>query len=102
MASLSLIALIGIGAIGLVVAIFNSLASAVKAERQRAALAAEHAKQKKLEDRRRTEQAIKIVGEKAPELAALRQAVTVLRDYVASANAYRPKFITHPSDISFR
>src|SRR5262249_19019298 len=50
----------------------------------------------------RTEEAIKIVGERAPELAAVRQAITVLRDYAASANAYRPKFITHASDISFR
>jgi hypothetical protein len=102
MTSLSLIALIAIGGIWLVIWIFD----AAEKQRSRAALAAEQAKQqreqKKLEDRRRTEEAIRIVGENAPELAAIRQSVTVLRDYVASANAYRPKFITRPSDVSFR
>jgi hypothetical protein len=46
------------------------------------------------ENKRRREEAIRIVRENAPELAALRKAVTDLRDFVAHANAYRPTFIT--------
>jgi restriction system protein len=49
---------------------------------------------------RRREEAIRIVQESAPELAGLRNAVAVLRHFVARANAYRPKF-TPPSDLSF-
>jgi Restriction endonuclease len=52
-------------------------------------------------DKRQREEAIRIVRENAPELAALRKAVTLLRDFVAQANAYRPTFI-RPSDLSFR
>jgi restriction system protein len=56
---------------------------------------------RKLENKRQREQrrekAIRMVRETAPELAALRNAVTVLRDFVARANAYRPKF-TLPRD----
>src|SRR5262249_32568416 len=57
--------------------------------------------QQKLEDKRRAEEAIRIVAEKAPELAALRQAISMLSDYAASAGAYRPKFI-RPSALKFR
>jgi hypothetical protein len=46
------------------------------------------------EDKRRREEAIRIVRETAPELAAFRKAVTDLRNFVARANAFRPKFIT--------
>jgi hypothetical protein len=46
------------------------------------------------ENKRRREEAIRIVRETAPELAAFRKAITDLRDFVAHANAYRPKFIT--------
>jgi hypothetical protein len=62
------------------------------AQRRRASLATERA--------RRREEAIRIVQESAPELAGLRNAVAVLRHFVARANAYRPKF-TRPSDLSF-
>jgi Restriction endonuclease len=94
MSALALIALIAIGAIGLVVWIVDEAEKARRrAEQQR--------EQKKLEDKRRKEEAIGFVRENAPELAALRKAVTVLRDFVADANAYRPKFI-RPSDMSFR
>ena len=102
MSTLVLIVVIGIG---LVIWIFDSLASAAKSERRRVAWTAEQAKQqreqKKLEDKRRREEAIGIVRENAPELAALRKAVIALRDFVADANAYRPKFY-RPSDMSFR
>ena len=53
------------------------------------------------ENKRRREEAIRIVRETAPELAAFRKAITDLRDFVVHANAYRPKF-TGPSDMSFR
>jgi hypothetical protein len=46
------------------------------------------------ENKRRIEEAIRTVRETAPELAAFRKAITDLRDFVAHANAYRPKFIT--------
>jgi hypothetical protein len=97
-----LIVVIGIG---LLIWIFDSSASAAKSERRRVAWTAEQAKQqreqKKLEDKRRKEEAIRIVRETAPELAALRNAVTALRDFAADADAYRPTFI-RPSDLSFR
>src|SRR6516162_5339450 len=102
MSTLVLIVVIGIG---LVIWIFDSLASAAKSERRRVAWTAEQAKQqreqKKLEDKRRREEAIGIVRENAPELAALRKAVTDLRDFVAHANAYWRKF-ARPPDMSFR
>jgi hypothetical protein len=87
MSTLLLIAVIAIGAIALVVWIFEQAETGRRrAEQQR--------EQKKLEDKRRREEAIRIVRETAPELAALRKALTVLRDFAAQANAYRPKFIT--------
>jgi hypothetical protein len=91
MSSLLLIAVI-VGAIGLVAWASDSRASK-RAKQQR--------EQKKLEDKRRREEAIRIVRESAPELAALRKAATVLRDFVAHANAYRPKFITRFALMSF-
>jgi hypothetical protein len=93
MSSLLLIVVIAIGAIGLV-----GFASAAERERRRADLERE---QKKLEDKQRREEAIRIVRESAPELAALRKAVTDLRDFVVHANAFRPKFI-RPSYMTFR
>src|SRR5262249_52059340 len=106
MSSLLLIAVIAFGAIGLVGWLVGSIIDAAETGRRQAEQQRRQAKKKrkkkKLENRRRKEEAIKIVGERAPELAAVRQAITVLRDYAASANAYRPKFITHASDISFR
>jgi hypothetical protein len=74
--------------------------AAVRANQQKLE-AKRQREQKKLEADRRTAEAIRIVRENAPELAALRNAVTVLRDFVANANAYRPKF-TLPSDTKFR
>jgi Restriction endonuclease len=59
------------------------------------------ANQQKLEAKRQRDEAIRIVRETAPELAALRNAIAVLRDFVARANPYRPKF-TLPSDTKFR
>jgi restriction system protein len=93
MSTLLLIVVIAIGAIGLV-----AFAAAAERERRRADLERE---QKKLEDKQRKEEAIRIVRESAPELAAHRKAIDVLRDFVAHANAFRPKFIS-PSDMSFR
>jgi hypothetical protein len=46
------------------------------------------------ENKRRREEAIRIVRETAPELAAFRKGTTDLRDFVVHANAYRPTFIT--------
>jgi hypothetical protein len=86
MSSLLLIVVIAIGAIGLV-----GFASAAERERRRAE---QQREQRKLEDKQRTEEAIRIVRETAPELAAFRKAVTDLRNFVARANAFRPKFIT--------
>jgi ribosomal protein S3 len=62
----TLIALIAIGAIGLVVWIMDTLASAAKS-------AAVHTNQQKLEHTRRTKEAIRSVRENAPELATLRE-----------------------------
>jgi type VI protein secretion system component VasK len=65
-----------------------------------AGAAAELKKQKKLEAKRRTEEATRIVRESAPELSTLRKAVTVLRDFVADATRYRPSF-SSPFDVLF-
>jgi restriction system protein len=46
-------------------------------------------------------QRIAALRETAPELAALRKPVTVLRDFVFRAHAYRPKFI-RPANLNFR
>jgi uncharacterized transporter YbjL len=81
MSTFALIVLIAIVGIGLVVWIIDTAnRQKLEAERQR--------EQKKLEDKRRTEEAIRIGRETAPELAAIRKAVTDLRDFVAQANAY--------------
>jgi restriction system protein len=102
MATLSVIALIVIGGIWFVVWIIDAAnRQRLEAKRERLEFKRQR-EQDKLEDRRRTEEAIRIVGEKAPELAALREALSVLRNYVATANAYRPEFITRHSDLSFR
>jgi Restriction endonuclease len=93
MSSLLLIVVIAIGAIGLV-----GFASAAERERRRAE---QQREQRKLEDKQRTEEAIRIVRETAPELAAHRKAIDVLRDFVAHANAFRPKFITPLALMSF-
>jgi hypothetical protein len=94
MSSFALFALIAIFSIGLVVWIFEQAETGRRrAEQQRA--------QKKLEDERRREEAIRIVRETAPELAAPRKAVTDLRNFVARANAFRPKFITPLALMSF-
>jgi hypothetical protein len=76
----ALFAIIAIFSIGLVLRVVGQLRT--------------WARRRAEEDKRRTEEAIRIVRENAPELAALRKAVTDLRDFVAHANAYRPKFIT--------
>jgi Restriction endonuclease len=76
----ALFAIIAIFSIGLVLRVVGEL-------RTRARRRAE-------EDKRRREEAIRIVRETAPELAAFRKAVTDLRNFVARANAFRPKFIT--------
>src|SRR5262245_23366874 len=55
-----------------------------------AGAAAELKEQKQLEAKRRIAEATRIVWESAPELSTLRKAVTILRDYVADANRYRP------------
>jgi hypothetical protein len=99
LALIALIAIVGVWVIGMILGLVGSIIDSanqhkLEAERQR--------KQKELEDKRRTEEAIRIVRENAPELAALRKAVTLFRDFVANANAYRPKFIVRPSDIKFR
>jgi Restriction endonuclease len=87
MTTLVLIALIALAGIAFVAWIIDTAhRQKLEADRQR--------EQKKLEAKRRTEEAIRIVQENAPELAALRKAVTDLRDFVAQANAYRPSFIT--------
>jgi hypothetical protein len=88
---------LAIGVIGLVVWILDSLASAAKRANQQRLEDKRQREQTKLVDKRRTEEAIRIVGESTPELAALRNAVAVLRDFVARANGYRPKF-TLPRD----
>jgi hypothetical protein len=91
MSSLLLVVVIAIGAIALAGWLFEQ----AEEERRRAALAREQAKQQREEAiKQQREEAIRIVRENAPELAALRKAVTVLREFVAQANAYRPKFIT--------
>jgi len=101
MTTLALIALIAIAGIALVGWIIDSAnQQKLEAERERVE-AKRQREQKKLEDKRRTEEAIRIVSKNAPELAALRKAVTILRDFVADANAYRPKFI-RPSYMTFR
>jgi len=94
MSSLALIAVIAFVTIGLVVWIVDAANSAAERAEQERLEAKQQREQKKLEDKRRKEEAIRIVSESAPELAALRKAITVLRDFVADANAYRPKFIT--------
>ena len=99
MSTLLLIVVIAIGTIGLVSLAAKS-AGAEQAKQQREQ-AKQQREQKKLEDKRRREEAIRIVRESAPELAALRKAVTDLRDFVAHANAFRPKFI-RPSYMTFR
>jgi hypothetical protein len=76
----ALFALITIFSIGLVL-------SVVGVVRHWAKLRAE-------ENTRRREEAIRIVRETAPELAAFSKGITDLRDFVAQANAYRPEFIT--------
>jgi hypothetical protein len=90
MATLALIALIAIAGIGLVLGLVGQIIDTayqqkLEAKRQR--------EQKKLEYKQRSDEAIKIVRESAPKLAALRKPVTLLRDFVAHANRYRPKFI---------
>jgi hypothetical protein len=101
MSTLALIALIAIGGIALVGWIIDSAKQQkFEAERQRVE-AKRQREQKKLEDRWRTEEAITLVRDNAPELAALREPVTVLRNFVAQANAYRPTFV-RPSNLSFR
>jgi restriction system protein len=94
MSDLLLTAVIAFGVIGLV---FWLIDAADRGRRQ----AKQQREQKKLEDKRRREEVIRTVRETAPELAALRKAVTVLHDFVAHANAYRPKFI-RPDELSFR
>jgi hypothetical protein len=47
--------------------------------------------------KRQRDEAIRIIRESTPELAALREAITVLRHFVADAYGYRPKF-TFPRD----
>jgi len=94
MSGLALIAVIAFVAIGLVVWIVDAANSAAERAKQERLRAKQQREQKKLEDKRRTEEAIRIVRESAPELAALRKTVNVLRYFVADANAYRPRFIT--------
>jgi restriction system protein len=101
MSGLTLIAVIAFVAIGLVVWIVDAANAGAERAKQERLEAKQQREQKKLEDKVRTEVAIGFVRDTAPELAALRKAVTVLRDFVADANAYRPKF-TGPSDMSFR
>jgi hypothetical protein len=98
MSGLALLGLIGLVAIGLVVWVIDALTSAVHSMK---AQQVKRRNERRLEDRRRNEEAIRIVRESAPELAALRNAVSILRDFVARANAYRPKFI-FPSSMQFR
>ena len=87
----ALFALIAIFSIGLVIWVGRELRSAFTTWARRRAE----------EDKRRREEAIRIARESAPELAALRKAVTTLDIFVSRANAYRPKFITLRSLISF-
>jgi hypothetical protein len=87
---IALIALAGIAFVAWIIDTANR--QKLEADRQR--------EQRKLEAKRRTEEAIRIVQQNAPELAAIRKAVTVLRDFVASANAYRPNF-SFPFDVLF-
>ena len=100
--AVSLIAIMVFGAVALWLVLW--IVDAAREEPRRVAWTAEQAKQqreqKKLEVRRK-EEAIGFVRENAPELAALRKAVIALRDFVADANAYRPKFI-RPSYMAFR
>jgi hypothetical protein len=91
MSSFALFALIAIFSIGLVVWVVVELRSALTTWARRRAE----------EDKRRREEAVRIVRESAPELAALRKGVTDLRDFVSHANAYRPKFITLHLFMSF-
>jgi hypothetical protein len=99
---LPLVALaLAIGIIGLLSWIFDEAKAATVRANQQKLDDKRRRELKQLEDKRRTEEAIRIVSENAPELAALRKAVTVLRDFVARANAYRPTF-SRPSDLSFR
>jgi len=94
MSTLLVIAAIAIVGLWIVASIFEAAESGRRrAEQER--------EQKKLEYKRQSEEAIRIVRENAPELAALRKAVTDRRDFVADAHAYRPQF-TGPSDMSFR
>src|SRR5262249_42525360 len=86
MSTLLVIAVIAIVGLWIVASIFEAAESGRRRSEQ-------ERKQKKLEYKRQSEEAIRIVREGAPELAALRNAVTVLRDFAAHANAYRPKFI---------
>jgi Restriction endonuclease len=101
MSILSVVAVIALVAIGLVVWIVDAANSAAQRAKQERLKAKQQREQKKLEDKRRGEEAIRVVRESAAELSALRNAVTVLRNFVDQASAYRPKFIL-PSDMKFR
>jgi hypothetical protein len=105
MARLLLPIVLAFGAIAIVFWIIAGLASAAKSAAVRANQQKLENKrqreQKKLEYAQRREEAVATVRENAPQLAALRSAVTVLRHFVASADAYRPK-VTLPSDTKFR
>jgi hypothetical protein len=112
----ALFALIAIFTIWLVALLKYPFNSAMTWGRRRAALASQRANQKKSESQQKREEVARrteveqlsqfrrehpaqIVG--VPDLARLSDAITALKNFVAKADAYRPKF-TLPYDTKVR